>query len=322
WLAAVFGGDGRIEEHAAGSETAKELLLMVISVMVAATGAGLAYLMYYRRSIAPETFSELAGGAPYRVVLNKYYVDELYDRVFVRGVLLLSRMAAWFDQHVIDGIVNLSAVSVREISRLGGFLDFLVVDGAVNAVANATYPVGGGGAENSDGCDQRVPLRRGARRAGWRLPLVVLGIGVLREREEYDGTLAAHVDGLHAADRGGRRPLPAVGGEGRDPLDGDGVHGAAGAAVGLAAVALRAERGVPVRAEGGMDPRLPHPVLRRRRRPERHDGRPDGAPLLPLHDRVVRHREGAQGLLRALPAPRDRHARYLRRPRLLPLLRL
>ena len=63
--------------------------------------------------------------------------------MFVRGVLLLSRVAAWFDQHVIDGIVNLSAVSVREISRLGGFLDFLVVDGAVNAVANATYAIGG-----------------------------------------------------------------------------------------------------------------------------------------------------------------------------------
>ena len=116
---------------------------MVISVLVAAAGAGLAYLMYYKRSIAPETFSELAGGAPYRVVLNKYYVDELYDRVFVRGVLLLARVAAWFDQHVIDGIVNLSAVSVREISRLGGFLDFVVVDGAVNAVANATYAIGG-----------------------------------------------------------------------------------------------------------------------------------------------------------------------------------
>ena len=70
-------------------------------------------------------------------------VYTLYDLVFVRGVLLLSRAAAWFDQHVIDGIVNLSAVTVREISRLGGFLDDLVVDGAVNAVANATYAVGG-----------------------------------------------------------------------------------------------------------------------------------------------------------------------------------
>ena len=135
WLAPVFGGHGPIEEHApGGGNEGLELLLMAISVAVAATGAGLAYLMYYRRTIRPETFSELAGGAPYRVVLNKYYVDELYDLVFVRGTLLLSRAAAWFDLHVIDGLVNLSAQAVVLISQLAGFLDNLIVDGAVNAV--------------------------------------------------------------------------------------------------------------------------------------------------------------------------------------------
>ncbi len=144
WLAPVFGGHGPIEEHLpAGGDAALELLLMAISVGVAFAGAGLAYLMYYRGSIRPALFSEAAGGAPYRLVLNKYYVDELYDLIFVRGALLLSRAAAWFDLHVIDGIVNLAAVVVREVARLGGFLDNLVVDGAVNAVAEATWVVGG-----------------------------------------------------------------------------------------------------------------------------------------------------------------------------------
>jgi NADH-quinone oxidoreductase subunit L len=144
WLAPVFGGHGPIEEHLpAGGDAALELLLMGVSVGVALAGAGLAYLMYYRKSIRPELFSEAASGAPYRLVLNKYYVDELYDLVFVRGTLLLSRAAAWFDLHVIDGIVNLSAVVVREVARLGGFLDDLIVDGAVNAVAEATWVAGG-----------------------------------------------------------------------------------------------------------------------------------------------------------------------------------
>jgi NADH-quinone oxidoreductase subunit L len=120
-----------------------ELLLMAVSVGVAFTGAGLAYLMYYRQRVRPEIFSEALGGVPYRVVANKYYVDELYDLVFVRGTLLLARAAAWFDQHVIDGIVNLSAVAVRETARLGGFLDNLIVDGAVNAVAEITWAAGG-----------------------------------------------------------------------------------------------------------------------------------------------------------------------------------
>jgi NADH-quinone oxidoreductase subunit L len=144
WLAPVFGGHGPVEEHLpGGGNEATELLLMAVSVAVAFSGAGLAYLMYYRRSIRPETFSEALGGVPYRMVANKYYVDELYDLVFVRGALLLSRAAAWFDQRVIDGIVNGSAVTVREIARLGGFLDNLIVDGAVNAVAEITWAAGG-----------------------------------------------------------------------------------------------------------------------------------------------------------------------------------
>jgi NADH-quinone oxidoreductase subunit L len=144
WLAPVFGGHGPVEEHLpAGGNEAMELLLMAVSVGVAFTGAGLAYLMYYRQRVRPEIFSEALGGVPYRVVANKYYVDELYDLVFVRGTLLLARVAAWFDLHVIDGIVNLSAVVVREVARLGGFLDNLIVDGAVNAVAEVTLALGG-----------------------------------------------------------------------------------------------------------------------------------------------------------------------------------
>ena len=114
----------------------------MLAAMVVVPGIGLAYLMYYRASIRPETFSEALGGAPYRLVLDKYYVDELYDLVFVRGTLLLCRMAAWFDSHVIDGLVNLSAAIVRVWARVSGLFDLYVVDGLVNLVATVTQFVG------------------------------------------------------------------------------------------------------------------------------------------------------------------------------------
>src|SRR4029077_14212992 len=97
-----------------------ELARMLLSLVVALSGVGFAYLMYSRGSVRPEAFSEALGGAPYRVVLNKYYVDELYDFVFVRGTLLLCRAAAWFDSHVIDGLVNLSATIVRGVAWVSG----------------------------------------------------------------------------------------------------------------------------------------------------------------------------------------------------------
>ena len=140
WLAPVMGGHHA--EGGAHASVAFELLLMVVSVLVAATGVGLAYLFYGRPSTVPTRASEALGGVPYRLVLNKYYVDELYDLVFVRGTLALCRVAAWFDLHVIDGIVNLSAAVVRGVARVEGLFDQWIVDGAVNGVATGTQFLG------------------------------------------------------------------------------------------------------------------------------------------------------------------------------------
>jgi NADH-quinone oxidoreductase subunit L len=128
--------------HAESASVGTEMGLMALSVAVALGGIGLAWLMYYRRSLRPELFSNALGGLPYHLVLNKYYVDEIYGFVFVRGVLLLCRVAAWFDLHVIDGLVNLSAAVVRGAAWVSGLFDLYVVDGAVNLVADVTQFAG------------------------------------------------------------------------------------------------------------------------------------------------------------------------------------
>jgi NADH-quinone oxidoreductase subunit L len=119
-----------------------EVTLMSVSVLVALAGIGLAYLMYYRGALSPGLFSNALGGLPYRLVLNKYYVDEIYELVFVRGGLALCRLMAWFDGNVIDGIVNFAATLVRAWAWVGGKFDQWVVDGAVNAVATITQFMG------------------------------------------------------------------------------------------------------------------------------------------------------------------------------------
>jgi NADH-quinone oxidoreductase subunit L len=128
--------------HGPGAGLGLELALMALSVAVALAGIGLAYLVYGRGAIRPETFSDALGGVPYRVVLHRYWVDELYDLVFVRGGVLLCRLVAWFDLHVIDGVVNVSAAVTRGVSWVGGLVDLYVVDGLVNAVASGTQFVG------------------------------------------------------------------------------------------------------------------------------------------------------------------------------------
>jgi NADH-quinone oxidoreductase subunit L len=109
---------------------------------VALAGLGAAFLMYYRHSLAPERFSSLAGGLFYRLSYNKYYVDEIYQAIFVNGTLLLARLGSLFDQYVIDGIVNGLATLTRFIAWLDGLFDQYVVDGIVNLIANLTFAIG------------------------------------------------------------------------------------------------------------------------------------------------------------------------------------
>ena len=44
----------------------------------------------------------------YRLLLNKYYVDEMYDAAIVQPIRIVSQEGLWrgFDVHVIDGAVN------------------------------------------------------------------------------------------------------------------------------------------------------------------------------------------------------------------------
>jgi NADH-quinone oxidoreductase subunit L len=148
-LPAVFGGSlfahwlepviVHGEHH--GSH-ALELGLMAVSVSVAAAGALLAYLMYYRSALSPDRFANLAGGFFYRVFHNKWYLDEIYQAVFVNGTLLLARFWSAFDHYIVDGIVNGAASLTRVVSWFNGLFDHYIVDGLVNAVANITFWAG------------------------------------------------------------------------------------------------------------------------------------------------------------------------------------
>jgi NADH:ubiquinone oxidoreductase subunit 5 (subunit L)/multisubunit Na+/H+ antiporter MnhA subunit len=90
----------------------------------------------------------IEGGAPglHRVLLNKYYVDEAYDRLFVRGAALGGGTALHgVDRFVIDGGdgemrpglgVNGLAWATRDVlATFSNAWDRYVVDGLVNLTA-------------------------------------------------------------------------------------------------------------------------------------------------------------------------------------------
>ena len=81
----------------------------------------------------------------YTFLLNKYYLDDLYEKVIVHGIAgPIARAAYWFNQHVIDGVVNGVGIGGR---KAGGWvyrnIDQRVVDGAVNGSGAVARGAGG-----------------------------------------------------------------------------------------------------------------------------------------------------------------------------------
>ncbi len=107
------------EQEAAGGYTDTEHLLMYLSVVVALAGLGLAYLLYIKSPELPAKIAEGIGGL-YKLVLNKYWIDELYGAVIIGPLLAISRVVLWqdIDQKAIDGTVNESAVAARDVSQV------------------------------------------------------------------------------------------------------------------------------------------------------------------------------------------------------------
>lgn len=84
-------------------------------------------------------------GAGYRLLVNKYYLDTLYEQVIVRGVAgPISRAAYWFNQNVLDGVLHGVSRTTTSVSRWTyRNIDQRVVDEAVNASGRATKGAGG-----------------------------------------------------------------------------------------------------------------------------------------------------------------------------------
>lgn len=100
FLAPVVGSAGE-HEVSMGLVSA----LMVVATGIAVIGWGLAHFMYQVSTPTADVWAEKFSGA-YRTLLNKYYVDELYDFIIVEPIKRLGDLLDWFDRTVVDGLVR------------------------------------------------------------------------------------------------------------------------------------------------------------------------------------------------------------------------
>lgn len=115
----------------------------LISTIVALSGILLGTAMYYWKSI-PVDFLSRRFPLIYKLLYNKWYMDEIYGALIIRPLLSLTRGLARFDLGVIDGAVNGTAWMTILISKVKRLFDIYVVDGAVNGVGWMTQTGGKG----------------------------------------------------------------------------------------------------------------------------------------------------------------------------------
>jgi len=120
------------EEHAHHYGLGVEWLFVGIALAIAVAGWMLARYLYRLR---PELPGVLVGRVrlAYRLVLEKYYVDEIYKLLFVDNLLRLCRGLSWIDARVVDGAVNGAARGTLATAYVSDEVDRLGVDGTVNA---------------------------------------------------------------------------------------------------------------------------------------------------------------------------------------------
>jgi NADH-quinone oxidoreductase subunit L len=105
-------------QEAAHDEVGTERMLMGISTGIALAGIGIAWFFWRRRTDLPVSMARNYSGL-YRLLLNKYYVDDIYDAVIVQPIKLVSTGVLWkgIDAGLIDGAVNGVGAMVSGMSR-------------------------------------------------------------------------------------------------------------------------------------------------------------------------------------------------------------
>ena len=95
-----------------------EVTLMIVSTVVAVSGIGIAmYFFLKQRDAATAVAARFAG--LYRLLVHKYYVDEIYDATIVQPIRIVSQEGLWkiVDVRAIDGTVNLVGRAVESSSQ-------------------------------------------------------------------------------------------------------------------------------------------------------------------------------------------------------------
>jgi NAD(P)H-quinone oxidoreductase subunit 5 len=106
---AFIHAPGEVVEAIAEFDWSEFYVMAGSSIGIGLIGISIAILMYLQHKIDPAAIAKKFPTL-YRLSLNKWYFDDIYDAIFVKGLRRLARQIMEVDYRVIDGAVNLTGL--------------------------------------------------------------------------------------------------------------------------------------------------------------------------------------------------------------------
>ena len=107
----------------------------------AGLGILLGWAIFAKRIVSPAIFRQSLPWV-YNLLVNKYYVDEIYQAILIRPLFITVRFMGRFDQKIIDGVVNGVAYLTLGFSIVNNWIDKWIVDFLVNLIGGTTKLTG------------------------------------------------------------------------------------------------------------------------------------------------------------------------------------
>ena len=138
---------GEVPHHASHA-------VMYLSIVIASCGVIFSACVYYFRWIKAEKVAS-ALKPIYNLLLNRYYIDRLYEKFCSVVVVGLAKLSQFIDKCVIDGIINLIAKLTVWISHFARIFDYRAVDGVIRGICDGIVTFGGALRKSATGLVQQ-----------------------------------------------------------------------------------------------------------------------------------------------------------------------
>ncbi|MEO6521179.1 MAG: NADH-quinone oxidoreductase subunit L [Mucilaginibacter sp.] len=98
----------------------------------------LAYAVYAKQSV--HWFKQK--GLLFNISFNQWYIDNFYNGVIVKLVLIIGKALYWFDQHILDGFVNTLGKVGIALSKISAWFDRYIIDGLLHLITDIVKQAG------------------------------------------------------------------------------------------------------------------------------------------------------------------------------------